>query len=217
MENKMSNESLLKKIIIAVIAMDGGEVEKLVYQAIDEQVDPNDVINKGLIRGMKDVGDLFIKKEYYVPEVLLASEAFYAGFNIIAPLVKSREIKKAKVVIGVVKGDIHDIGKNIVRVLVEAAGFHVIDLGKDVSVASFVNAVIKEKPNILAMSSLMTTTLLQMENVISTLKKKSLRNKVKVIIGGAPVTAEYAQKIGADGYAEDAARAVQLFDKLANG
>lgn len=213
----MKKESILKKIKNAVIRMDDEDVKKLVREALNKNIDPNEVLKAGLIRGMHEVGELFINKEYYVPEVLLASEAFYAGFNIVTPLLKSKNSKKEKIVIGVVKGDIHDIGKNIVKVLIEAAGYNVIDLGKDVSVASFINSIIKEKPAILAMSSLMTTTLIHMENVINELEKKDLRKQLKVIIGGAPVTEEYAIRIGADGYAEDAARAVRLIDKLTSG
>lgn len=213
----MKKESILKKIREAVIAMNDQRVEELVKVALNQNLDPNEVLKKGLICGMQDVGELFIKKEYYVPEVLLASEAFYAGFNIVTPLIKSHDSKKTKVVIGVVKGDIHDIGKNIVKVLIEAAGYDIIDLGKDVSTASFINTVIKEKPTVLAMSSLMTTTLIHMEDVMNELIKKNLRNGIKVIVGGAPVTEEYARKIGADGYAEDAARAVKLVDKLTSG
>lgn len=207
----------LRKLKKAVIEMDDKEVSKLVKAALQEHIDLNTVLNKGLIAGMKEVGELFIKKEYYVPEVLLASEAFYAGFNIIIPLLKSQNFKKAKVVIGVVKGDIHDIGKNIVKVLIQASGYDIIDLGKDVSVESFINTVVKEKPAVLAMSSLMTTTLIHMEDVIQELVKKDLRNGLKVIVGGAPVNEEFAKKIGADGYAKDAARAVKLLDKLTSG
>lgn len=208
---------IFKNLKKAVIDMDDQTVKKLVKDALEADIDPSEVLNKGLISGMQTVGELFIKKEYYVPEVLLASEAFYAGFNIITPLLKANDQKKAKVVIGVVKGDIHDIGKNIVKVLVQASGYDIIDLGKDVSVESFIKTVTKEKPAVLALSSLMTTTLIQMEDVINELVKKNLRNGLKVIVGGAPVTEEFAKKIGADGYAEDAARAVKLINKLTCG
>jgi methanogenic corrinoid protein MtbC1 len=213
----MEKNLILEKVKKAVIAMDDQGVKKLVKAALDANIAPNEVLNKALISGMQDVGELFIKKEYYVPEVLLASESFYAGFNIISPLIKSQTKEKAKVVIGVVKGDIHDIGKNIVKVLIEAAGYNVIDLGKNVSLESFVSTVINEKPAVLAMSSLMTTTLIHMENVIKELVRRDLRGGLKVIIGGAPVTEEYAQSIEADGYAKDAARAVILIDELTSG
>jgi len=202
----------------AVIEMDDKKTAQLVNMALKQGQVPQDILNQGLIIAIKEVGELFSRKEYFVPEVLLASEAFYVGFNIISPLIKSPQYqKKAKVVIGVVKGDIHDIGKNIVKILIKASGYDIIDLGKDVSTECFINAVTKEKPAILAMSSLMTTTLMRMEDVITELQKKKMRNKVKVMIGGAPVNEEFANRIGADGYAEDAAQAVRLVDKLTLG
>lgn len=205
----------LRKLKKAVIEMDDKQVSKLVKAALQEHIAPHDVLNKGLIAGMKEVGELFSRKEYYVPEVLLASEAFYVGFNMISPLIKSQQgQKKAKVVIGVVKGDIHDIGKNIVKVLIEASGYDIIDLGKDVSTGCFIETAVKEKPAILAMSSLMTTTLVHMEEVIKELIKKKMRRSIKVIVGGAPVNEEFANKIGADGYAEDATQAVKLIKKI---
>lgn len=193
-------------------------VSDLVKSALKEQIAPQEILNKGLIAGMKEVGNLFSCKEYFVPEVLLASEAFYAGFNIISPLIKSLQIQpKAKIVIGVVKGDIHDIGKNIVTVLIEASGYQVIDLGKDVSTEKFINAVVKEKADILALSSLMTTTMEKMEQIIKKLEEKKLRDTVKVIVGGAPVNEEFAKKIKADGYGKDAADAVKLLERLISG
>lgn len=167
---------------------------------------------------MKAVGDLFARKEYFVPEVLLASEAFYAGFNIIKPLIKPSTTKQqAKIVIGVVAGDIHDIGKNIVKVLMEASGYEVIDLGQDVPTEKFIDTVEKEKPNILALSSLMTTTMVHMADIIRSLEDKKLRGSVKVIIGGAPVNEEFAKTIKADGYGKDAVGAVKLIEKLSGG
>ncbi len=163
---------------------------------------------------MKAVGELFARKEYFVPEVLLASEAFYAGFELIKPLLKPTAQKKTKVVIGVVEGDIHDIGKNIVKVMIEASGYDVIDLGKDVTVKQFVDTVATEKPSILALSSLMTTTMIGMEHIIKELDKKGLRDTTKVIVGGAPLNKEYAAKIGADGYGKDVSEAIKLLDRL---
>lgn len=206
------------KLKKAVIEMQDKTVSDLVKSALKEQIAPQEILNKGLIAGMKEVGNLFSCKEYFVPEVLLASEAFYAGFNIISPLIKSLQIQpKAKIVIGVVKGDIHDIGKNIVTVLIEASGYQVIDLGKDVSTEKFINAVVKEKADILALSSLMTTTMEKMEQIIKKLEEKKLRDTVKVIVGGAPVNEEFAKKIKADGYGKDAADAVKLLERLISG
>jgi len=202
----------------AVIEMDDVKTAQLVNTALKQGLAPQDILNKCLIPGMKEVGELFTRKEYYVPEVLLASEAFYAGFNIVKPLIKSQPAeKKTKVIIGVVKGDIHDIGKNIVKVLIEASGYDIMDLGKDVSTERFIKAVAIEKPAVLAMSSLMTTTLVHMEEVIKELIKKKMRRSIKVIVGGAPVNEEFANRIGADGYAEDATQAVKLIKKITIG
>ncbi|MBN2621367.1 corrinoid protein [candidate division WOR-3 bacterium] len=194
------------------------QVIDLVERALKENVPAREILEHGLIPGMKEVGDRFKKKEYYVPEVLLASEAFYAGFNMIKPLLKADTTRqRGKIVIGVVHGDIHDIGKNIVKVLVEAAGFHVIDLGKDVPLERFVAAVRDEQPDILALSSLMTTSMLKMKEIIRTLEQQRLRTRLKVIIGGAPVTGEFAQNINADAYGEDAADAVTTIENLLSG
>lgn len=199
----------------AIIEMDDQKVEHLVREALEKKCDVVDILDNGLVAGMKEVGKLFARKEYYVPEVLLASESFYAGFNIINPLIKSSARKpNAKVIMGVVEGDIHDIGKNIVKVMMEASGYQVIDLGRDVPTTRFVESIEKEKPNVLALSSLMTTTMVHMNDIISELKKQKLRDKVKVIVGGAPVNEDFAKKIRADGYSPDAPSAVQLIERL---
>lgn len=208
----------LEALIHAVVNMQDDEVMSLVAQALKENVTPENILTRGLVPGMRKVGDLFKQKKYYVPEVLLASESFYSGFNILQPMLKPEITqKKGKVVIGVVHGDIHDIGKNIVKVLIEAAGYKAIDLGKNVPLERFISTVHKERPDILALSSLMTTTMTVMQEIIRTLEDEKLRKQVKVIIGGAPVTREYAEKIGADGYGEDAGSAVTTIEELING
>lgn len=207
--------ALVKK---SVVEMEDEKVVELITKALADNISPREILENGLIPGMKTVGELFKKKEYFVPEVLLASEAFYAGFNLIQPLIKfDANEKQAKIVIGVVQGDIHDIGKNIVKVLIEAAGFKVIDLGNDVPVDNFINTVRNEKPDILALSSLMTTTMTKMKEIIETLEAQGLRKRIKVIIGGAPVTEQFARTICADGYGEDAADAVKLIEDLTCG
>lgn len=199
----------------AIIHFEEEKIKELVNEFLAYGVSPFEILEQGLIPGMKEVGRLFEVKEYYVPEVLLASETFYAGFNIIKPLLAETKMKKrGKIVIGVVQGDIHDIGKNIVKVMLEANGYEVIDLGKDVANERFIEVVSLESPQVLALSSLMTTTMVQMETVIKLLIKKKLRKGIKVIVGGAPVTQDYADKIGADGYAEDAIGATKLVDQL---
>ena len=202
----------------AIIDLDDEKVEHLVREELRKNRDVMGILDNGLVAGMKEVGKLFARKEYYVPEVLLASEAFYAGFNIINPLITSSARKpKAKIVIGVVEGDIHDIGKNIVKVMMEASGYRVIDLGRDVPALRFVEAVEKEKPTVLALSSLMTTTMVHMGDIIDELDKNRLRNRVSVIVGGAPVNEDFAKKIKADGYSPDATSAVQLIERLTSG
>jgi len=207
----------LNKIRSAVIALDDIAVKKLVQKALDEKIKPEEILENGLIPGMAEVGRLFTRKEYFVPEILVAAEAFYAGFKLIDPLIKKTTARKReKIMIAVVEGDIHDIGKNIVKVMIEASGYRVLDLGKDVPTKRLLEAVIREKPGILCLSSLMTTTMVMMSEIIARLDEMNLRNKIKVVIGGAPVTEEYARQIGADGYAADAAEAVHLIEDLAN-
>lgn len=202
----------------AVIEMDDEKTTESVSTALKEKADPVEILEKGLIAGMKEVADLFARKEYYVPEVLLCSEAFYAGFDIIKQLIKGSSRKpKAKIVFGVVEGDIHDIGKNIVKVMMEAAGYEVIDLGRDVPVSEFVEAVERENPDILAISSLMTTTMPHMGEIILELEKRNMRNAVKVIVGGAPVNEEFAASIKADGYSPDGPSTVKLIEKIVSG
>lgn len=205
----------LDKIKEAIIELNDIDTKELVANALKKNIDPQEILEKGLIAGIKEVGNLFTRKEYFVPEVLLASEAFYSGFNMISPLIKSQILKKkAKIVIGVVGGDIHDIGKNIVKVLVEASGYDIIDLGKDVATEKFINTVAREKPNVLALSSLLTTTMMRMNDIIKGLEQRKLRSNIKVIIGGAPVNQDFAKKIKADAYGKDAADAVRLIEKI---
>ncbi|UCD19398.1 MAG: corrinoid protein [candidate division WOR-3 bacterium] len=209
---------MIESIRKAVIEMDDEKAIELVSIALKEKTDPVDILEKGLISGMQEVATLFARKEYYVPEVLLCSEAFYAGFDIIKPLIgKSSQQSKTKVVLGVIEGDIHDIGKNIVKVMMEAGGYEVIDLGRDVPIAKFIEVVETEKPDILAISSLMTTTMVHMANIISELEQRKLRDTVKVIVGGAPVNEEFAARIKADGYSPDAPSAVKLVEKIIGG
>lgn len=206
----------VEKIKKAIVELDEVTVKNLVEQMLKEGIAPEEILKKGLIAGMKEVGELFARKDYFVPEVLLASEAFYAGFNIVQPLIKVSQFnfQKAKIAIGVVEGDIHDIGKNIVKVMFEASGYKVVDLGRDVPTQKFIKAIENEKPQILALSSLMTTTMMHMEEIITILEEKNLRKDVKVIVGGAPVNEDFAKKIGADGYGEDAFAALKVVERL---
>ncbi|HID10624.1 MAG TPA: cobalamin-binding protein [Candidatus Latescibacteria bacterium] len=205
----------LQGIAENVIKGNAPEVERLVREAIDEGVSAGDILNKGLVAGMSVVGDKFKRNEFYVPEVLIAARAMKAGMTLLRPLLVETGVKPvAKFIIGTVKGDLHDIGKNLVAMMMEGAGFQVIDLGIDVAPEKFVESIQNESPDLVGMSALLTTTMLSMKTTIEALEKAGVRDKVKVIIGGAPVTQDYADEIGADGYAPDAASAVDKAKEL---
>lgn len=201
----------LEDLAQSVIAGDVAKSTQLTKKALEAGVAPLDIINKGLIAGMEVVGERFKKGDMFVPEVLVAARAMNAGLDLIRPLLAESDIRGlGTVVIGTVKGDLHDIGKNLVAMMMESGGFKVINLGVDVPVEKFVEAVRTHKPQIVGMSALLTTTMLVMRDVIAALKESGLREGVKVMIGGAPVTADYAKEIGADGYAPDAVSATDL-------
>ena len=210
----MFDLSLLGK---AVIEGDSEEVKNLSEKAISAQVDPLVIINEGLIGGMNVVGQRFKVNDMFVPEVLMSARAMNAGIDVVKPQLAGGEmVNKGTVVIGTVKGDLHDIGKNLVGMLLGCSGFKVIDMGTDVSAEDFVGSLKKNDGNVLALSALLTTTMLSMKTTIEELAKTGIRQNVKVIIGGAPITQEFADQIGADGYAGDAAAAVELVNKLLN-
>ena len=204
----------LKAISQAV--MDGRKkiVEQLVNEALAEGVSASEVLNDGLVAGMTELGELFKNGEVYVPEVLVAARAMKAGTAILKPLLQADNVQSlGTVAIGTVEGDLHDIGKNLVGMMLEGVGFTVMDLGENVSPDSFVNAA-KEGANIIGMSALLTTTMPMMATTIKALEDAGVRDKVKVMIGGAPVTQDYADQIGADGYSADAASAAELAKRL---
>jgi 5-methyltetrahydrofolate--homocysteine methyltransferase len=205
----------LEAIKQAVIGGKTKEIEGLVQAAIDDQLDPGRIINEALIAGMDVVGEKFAQKEFFVPEMLVSALAMQKGLAILKPQLKGENSKsKGKVIMGTVKGDLHDIGKKLVVMMLEGAGFQVVDLGVNQGVEMFVNKVAELKPDILGLSALLTTTMPEMQNVISLLKERGLRTSVKVMVGGAPLDARFAEKIGADGYAKDGTGAVQLARKL---
>ncbi len=206
----------LERISNSVIAGDDAEVAELTRQAIDEGVQPSEIINSGLIKGMNVVGQRFKAGEMYVPEVMVAARAMKAGMELVRPLIVEGDIPTAgKVVLGTVAGDLHDIGKNLVGMMMESGGMTVVNMGVDISAEKFAGAVREHKPDVLAMSALLTTTMLAMKDTIELLKEEGLRDSVKVIVGGAPVTADFANEIGADGWAPDAASAKDLAADLA--
>jgi len=205
----------LKELQECVINGNRKKSEELTRQALEEGVSPVQIINEGLIPGMQVVGEKFKCNEFYVPEVLVAARAMQASMSIVKPLLSVTDIKApATVAIGTVQGDLHDIGKNLVMMMLEGAGFEIVDLGVDVSPDRFLEAVRDRQADVVAMSALLTTTMPGMKTTIQALEEAGMRDKVKVMIGGAPVTQEYADEIGADGYAPDAASAVDKLKEL---
>lgn len=194
---------------------DAQAVEVATRKALNEGMSPKEILDKGLIAGMDVVGRDFKAGDLFIPEVLLCARAMHAGLEVLRPLLAESGVKsQGKVVIGTVAGDLHDIGKNLVSMMFQGAGFEVIDLGVDVSPEKFVETVRAENADLVGMSALLTTTMPSMKNVVDALTEVGLRDKVKVIIGGAPVTAEFANDIGADGFASDAGAAVDTAREL---
>jgi len=192
------------------------KVEELVKTAIDQGIDPMDILEKGLRPAMDEMGRKFETLEIYLPDMILAADAMTAGVDILRPHLASEKgaVSESRILLGTVEGDVHDIGKNIVGILLEGAGFQVVDLGRDVPILTFVDKVMELEPDIVGMSTLMTTTMVHMPRVINALEERDLRKKVKVIVGGAPVLPEWADEIGADGYGENATEAVGLVKEL---
>ncbi|MGI6557426.1 MAG: corrinoid protein [Limnochordia bacterium] len=203
------------KISQALIKGDAKTVKELTEQAVAEGIAPGVIIQEGLIGGMAVIAERFKKNEIYVPEVLIAARAMHAGLGVLKPLLTESETESAEVfLIGTVKGDLHDIGKNLVAMMMEGAGFRVVDLGVDVPPEKFVEAIREHKPSIVGLSALLTTTMVAMKDTLEAIKASEFKDKVKVMIGGAPVTQNYADEIGADGYAPDASTAVDVAKKL---
>jgi len=205
----------LKEIADNLIKGKAPEVKELVQRAIDEGEDVEKVLNEGLVAGMSVVGAKFKANEFYVPEVLIAARAMKAGMGILRPILQEKNIKGiGTVVLGTVRGDLHDIGKNLVAMMLEGAGFEIIDLGVDVSSEKFIETAKEKKADVVGLSALLTTTMPSMKDVVKAVGDSGLKGKVKVMIGGAPLTQSYADEIGADGYAPDAASAVDEVKQL---
>ena len=187
------------------------EIEDIVQQAVDAGVDLNRIIDEALISAMDVVGKRFADGDIYVPEMLVSARTMKLGLELIKPLLGSAEAEnRGTILMGTVKGDLHDIGKNLVTMMLEGAGFKVIDLGVDVKIDDLIETLKREKADILGLSALLTTTMPEMQKVIETLQSEGLRDQVKVLVGGAPIDQKFAEQIGADGYGEDAVEAVQL-------
>lgn len=203
----MSNE--IEKIYEGILDGNSKLVVESIEQALAAGVLPVRILNDGMIAAMGEVGKLFEEGEYFVPEMLIAARAMQKGLELLKPYLTEEDVQSpGKVVIGTVKGDLHDIGKNLVAMMLEGAAFEVIDLGTDVSPERFIEAAQSSGAHIIAMSALLTTTMPNMKNTIEALKAAGIRDQIKVMIGGAPITQAYADQIGADGFAEDASRAV---------
>ncbi len=205
----------LSKVRDALVNGKADEVRDMVKKALDEGQEVEKILNEGLIAGMDIVGEKFKRNEFYVPEMLIAARAMKAGMEVLRPILVQKDVKPlGTVVLGTVRGDLHDIGKNLVGMMLEGAGFEIVDLGVDVSPEKFVQAIKEKKAQIVGLSALLTTTMPSMKDVIKALEEEGIRNKVKVMIGGAPVTQNYADEIGADGYAPDAASAADKAKEL---
>ena len=210
-----TEQELHQGLYEAVVDMDEDRAAELARQVVAEGYDAYAAIEDGLSRGMDKVGELYEQEEYFIPELLLCSDAMYAGIDILKPhIVRQENSERHVVVIGVVEGDTHDIGKNLVKIMLESAGFEVIDLGRDIKPQAFLQAAKEHEAEIIALSTLMTTAMPAMKEVIDLLEEKQLRENYKVVIGGGPISPGFAKKIKADAYAVNAAEAARIAKEL---
>ena len=206
---------ILKEISECLQQGDDEKVSLLTRQAIEEKIPPREILDKSLIGGMNIIGEKYKAHEIFLPQVLLAAKAMYAGMDLLKPMfIKGEMPTMGRVIIGSVQGDLHDIGKNLVGIMLKGAGFEVIDLGNNVSPEKFVETAKKENASVIGMSALLTTTMPVMQRTVDLLKEEGLGGKIKIIIGGAPVSEEFAQRIGADAYGYDSTNAVESVKKL---
>lgn len=211
----VSKQELLVELSRSVLEMEDDTITAVAEQYVAEGHDPLDGILLGLVDGMNKAADLYEQEEYFIPELLICSNAMYRGLDVLRPLLpQEARQSKCKIVIGVVRGDTHDIGKNLVKIMLESAGYEMIDLGRDVPEEKFVAAAKEMGARVVALSTLMSTSMKNMKKVIDHLAAEGMRDDVKVIVGGAPISPAFAQKIGADGYSENAAEAVKLVNRL---
>jgi corrinoid protein of di/trimethylamine methyltransferase len=214
----LEEKELFEKLKSAVVEGNDKEIKKLSQLAIDNGVDAYRALINGCAKGMDVVSDKYEKKEMFVPEILLSARAMYAALDVLMPHLKAEESKNTgTVMIGVVEGDIHDIGKNIVSLLLKVGGFEVVDLGKNVPLKTFVEKAKETKPDIIGLSALMTTSMMGMPEVIGMMKDAGIRDQVKILIGGAPISQKFADQIGADGYAPTGPSAIKAAEKLIGG
>jgi 5-methyltetrahydrofolate--homocysteine methyltransferase len=208
--------AIYERLSTAILQGNEDKIPKLVQSGLDEGLIPKDILDNGLVVGMNEVGARFKRGDMFVPEVLMSAEAMQAGLSVLRPYLTASGAKLiGKIVIATVKGDLHDIGKNLVGMLCEGAGFEVIDLGFNIAPEKFVAAIKEYQPDIVGMSALLTTTMRSMGYTIKALEEAGLRDKVKIMVGGAPVDAEFAKRIGADGYGSNAPAAAELAKRFA--
>ena len=208
-------EASINQLFQAILDGDNVQASICVKQALEEKLDPAVILNEGMVRAMGEVGRLFEEGEYFVPEMLISARAMKTSLAELKPhLVQSNIASSGKVIAGTVKGDLHDIGKNLVCMMLEGAAYEVIDLGTDVSPDQFIEAAKTNGANLVVMSALLTTTMVNMRTTVDAFKEAGIRDRVKILVGGAPVTENFAHEIGADGYASDASRAVTLARRL---
>lgn len=210
-----SKEDLLQKLSDCVFEMEDEEVIDVAKEYAEAGYDPLEGILKGLVNGINRASDMYEREEYFIPELLICSSAMYNALDVLRPLIpKEKSGGKCKVVIGVARGDTHDIGKNLVKIMLESANYEVIDLGRDVPVEDFVNTAKREGAKVIGLSTLMSTSMNNMAKVVDMLKQEGIKDQIKVIVGGGPISQSFADKIGADGYSVNAAEAVKLVDRL---
>ena len=210
--------AILDNIALALQHGDSKGIGELIQQALDKDHTPKEILDRGLIAGMSFIGDRYKKHEIFLPEVLLAAKAMHVGMDKLKPLFLKDEVPSlGRIVIGTVQGDIHDIGKNLVAIMLAGAGFEVIDLGKDVSPKKFIETAVEQNAKVIGMSALLTTTMPMMKKVVDGLKERGIDGRIKTVIGGAPVSKEFADHIGADGYGHDSVQAVDCIKGLVAG
>ncbi len=213
-----TKEEFLAELSRCVVEMEDDDISAVAEDYAVHGYAPLDGSLDGLVDGMNKAADLYEREEYFIPELLICSNAMYNGLDVLRPLLPQEEKNsKSKIVIGVVKGDTHDIGKNLVKIMLESAGYEMIDLGRDVAVDDFISTAKEQGAEVIALSTLMSTSMVNMEKVIQGLEAAGIRDQVKVIVGGAPISPAFAEKIGADGYSANAVEAVKLVDRLLAG
>jgi corrinoid protein of di/trimethylamine methyltransferase len=208
-------EDLYKQLADAVVDMNEDLAEQLARRALDLDIDPYEAIDKGLAKGMERAGKLFEDEEYFVPELIICSDAMNRGIAVLKPHLKPGAVTvRHRAVIGVIEGDTHDIGKNLVKIMLESSGFDITDLGRDVPPETFVDRAVETQAELILMSSLMTTTMDGMGDVVRILDERGIRKQFKIAVGGGPISQSFADRIGADGYSKNAAEAVRLCNSL---